>query len=261
GDISGDGKSDLVAVRKREDGKAVASIRLASADGLVEATELELGTWIADTRYLLGDATGDGKADLWVVSQSANQKTQVTLWSRDGETFTQGPKAKSNHAWDVGQQYILSDINRSGRQTLTVVFPSGSTDKTSTFIVAEDGTMAMVSDYESFGAASRQYLKADVQDDGRDEWIKVYQDAQGVDHLRPSSDDDGNGEWGWSSFKDIAVGKKAQSRYLAADLNGDGRTDVVQLWRNGAGLAVATAWLSDSNGYVQGSDSVLGAWR
>ncbi|WP_233203196.1 LysM peptidoglycan-binding domain-containing protein [Chitinimonas sp. BJB300] len=36
---------------------------------------------------------------------------------------------------------------------------------------------------------------------------------------------------------------------------------MVQLWRNGAGLAVATAWLSDSNGYVQGSDSVLGAWR
>ncbi|MGQ5525764.1 hypothetical protein ACUHMQ_21360, partial [Chitinimonas sp. PSY-7] len=80
GDVSGDGKSDLVVVRKRQDGKAVATIRLATADGLGEATELELGAWAAETRYLLGDGTGDGKADLWVVSQTTDKRVQVVLW-------------------------------------------------------------------------------------------------------------------------------------------------------------------------------------
>ncbi|MGQ5525715.1 hypothetical protein ACUHMQ_21060, partial [Chitinimonas sp. PSY-7] len=94
--------------------------------------------------------------------------------------------------------------------------------------------------------------------DGRDDWVEVYQDAEGVEHLR-NAVSHGNASWNWAG--DVAVGKKAQSRYLAADLNGDGRTDVVQLWKNEAGQAVATAWLSDGNGYTQGSDSVLGAWR
>ncbi|MGQ5522076.1 LysM peptidoglycan-binding domain-containing protein, partial [Chitinimonas sp. PSY-7] len=101
-------------------------------------------------------------------------------------------------------------------------------------------------------------LKVDIQGDGRDDWVEVYQDAEGVEHLR-NAVSHGNASWNWAG--DVAVGKKAQSRYLAADLNGDGRTDVVQLWKNEAGQAVATAWLSDGNGYVQGSDSVLGTWR
>ncbi|MGQ5522078.1 FG-GAP-like repeat-containing protein, partial [Chitinimonas sp. PSY-7] len=262
GDVSGDGKSDLVAVRKRQDGKAVATIRLTTADSMGEATELELGTWVAETRYLLGDATGDGKADLWVLSleASAYKPVQATLWRGDGKTFTAGTTVTSGFHSGPGMQYHLADINGDGRQELTVsrYYTPNSNDYVLVFFASENGTLIAKQDNGHVAGKTRQYLRADIQGDGRDDWVEVYQDAQGIEHLR-NAINRGDGNWDWG--KDIAVSNKAQSRYLAADLNGDGRTDVVQLWRNEAGQAVATAWLSNGTGYTQGSDSVLGTWR
>ncbi|MGQ5522077.1 hypothetical protein ACUHMQ_02330, partial [Chitinimonas sp. PSY-7] len=262
GDVSGDGKSDLVAVRKRQDGKAVATIRLTTADGMGEATELELGAWVAETRYLLGDGTGDGKADLWVVSlaASANRPVQACLWLSDGKTFKEGATVTSGLHSDIAQQYQLADINGDGRKELTVsrYYAPTSNDYVLVFFASEDGTLTAKQDNGHVSGTTRQYLKVDIQGDGRDDWVEVYQDAEGVEHLR-NAVSHGNASWNWAG--DVEVGKKAQSRYLAADLNGDGRTDVVQLWKNEAGQAVATAWLSNGTGYTQGSDSVLGAWR
>ncbi|MGQ5525713.1 hypothetical protein ACUHMQ_21050, partial [Chitinimonas sp. PSY-7] len=159
--------------------------------------ELELGAWAAETRYLLGDGTGDGKADLWVVSQTTDKRVQVVLWLSDGKTFTAGTPVTSSYGWQSNHQYILSDIKRNGRQALSIQFLYAGSDYVYVFFHDDDGVLKHIHQNHGAPGKTSQYLKVDIQGDGRDDWVEVYQDAEGVEHLR-NAVSHGNASWNWA---------------------------------------------------------------
>ncbi|MBL8395672.1 MAG: hypothetical protein JNK99_13155, partial [Candidatus Accumulibacter sp.] len=53
---------------------------------------------------------------------------------------------------------------------------------------------------------------------------------------------------------------QAEQQFHAADVNGDGRSDLVRIWRNSEDNAVASTWTADGPAYRFATSSSLGPW-
>ncbi|MDK2126936.1 FG-GAP-like repeat-containing protein, partial [Parachitinimonas caeni] len=256
-DLDGDGQSDLVQIRRRPDGQAVASRWLQRGGSLSQGSETELGRWDASNRYALGDVTGDGKADLWVISKQPNQplRLRISLWQGSDSGFSAGPV--SDPGVDLTDLAIrCQDIDGDGKQELLLSFRSGYRYFWSCTLDS-NGNLSLIG-HNSLPWQDGQFLDGDFNADGRMDLGEINRGSDGLDHFK---------QWQGrpdryynSAINDQALGQTGAT-YLSGDLSGDGRTDLLQLWRNSAGQTVATVWTAGAKGLERGADTLLGAWN
>ncbi|WP_137940415.1 VCBS repeat-containing protein, partial [Chitinivorax sp. B] len=202
--------------------------------------------------------------DLWVVSDPQNGNTLVTHWVGDGTSLVKGQGIEWTYGFFADMTLQVQDINNDGRGELVGIHwrTSHSNYWYSIVSVGADGKLTLQeNNWKSEKAEQR--LTGDVDGDGRGDIIDVYRNADGTLKLWNVH---GNADRTFTGKTEFNLGAaKSNSRFVAGDVNGDGRTDVVQIWRNDAGQAVATLWQSVSvasgNSYRQGVDSILGEWR
>ncbi len=160
GEVSGDGKPDLVTANAND---ASVSVLLGNGDGSFQSN-VDYGTGDLPLSVAIGDVSGDGKLDLATANSNAST-VSVLLGNGDG-TF----QTKVDYWAGGGHQSVaIGDVSGDGKPDLatTNVLGSGSSSGTvSVLLGIGDGTFQTQVDYGT-GAAPYSVAIGDVSGDGK----------------------------------------------------------------------------------------------
>ncbi|MBB5020286.1 hypothetical protein HNQ59_003605, partial [Chitinivorax tropicus] len=273
GDVTGDGKADLVEIRRESDAKVTATTWLTTETGLVkgETTDISANNPYR-ARYYLADLSGDGKADLVVEWDKRDNYSYCTEWTNQGGKFVKDKETSTGGAIDNQLRGLsLQDYNRDGRQDLVKFYQSGNTTQANTMRRRADGGFDQYNSEIGTWNPNAQYFTADLSygrsADGLKDLLSITPQADGTVKLKHWWSDTNYFQQGYEQSLGQA---KPNARYLVGDLNGDRQSDLVVIWKNEQGQAVATVWraqISDSATanlvfrWVPGPDQILGQWN
>jgi hypothetical protein len=224
-DLNADGKLDLVATAFwPTDG---ISVLLGNGDGTFGAAARVL-TGIGSTLVSISDLNGDGRPDL--VVRESSDSVLVLLGNGDG-TFT----ACSDPNKPIAHAVATADLNGDGRPDL-VALDYRNGDSVSVLLGAGDGTFGAKTDF-GVGVHPTSVAIADLNADGRPDLVVTNAgpyDYRAGYYTGPSTISvllgKGDGTFDAKSDFETAAygGYGVYPDYPAiADLNGDGRPDVV----------------------------------
>lgn len=239
GDVTGDGRRDLVQLVDTADGLALQVIR-ATSTGLAPAV-----TWWRDAadpaspgagdevRLVVADFTGDFRDDAAIVRLVGGEApaSAVYLAASSGKSF-----AAVRRTWTAGVDLTAAelhggDVNGDGLADLVAVSPTSaggtalrvarSTSKRTLGSLATWGT-------DGLPPTSLKTVLGDVNRDGRTDVIVARPDGEGMRVLAYRAPTSG------TTFRRVALTSTLAlpfegTRLSSADLTGDGRADVVAL--------------------------------
>jgi hypothetical protein len=193
------------------------------------------------------------------VDMNGDQKTDILkLWDNAGgmgwEVFTSNGSAYTG-AWGPSSgslgtypaiAFLTGDYNRDGMTDLFQVYQNGSRIGlqiyTSTGSAYETSVRADIS-----GNPALKYLTGDIDGDGRTDIINLWNNSGrlGVQVYHSPS-------IGIAYFTNSNIGGSGAMEFLTGDIDGDGKTDIFQLWNNSGTLAVEV-YRSTGTGFVLNS--------
>ncbi|MBK8386898.1 MAG: VCBS repeat-containing protein [Candidatus Accumulibacter sp.] len=271
GDLDADGRSDLLEIRRQDDGQVSANTWLAGTEHWLPGGSTALGTLPQSSGYTLSDSTGDGRADLVVYSLPGNGNTRFTIWPGNGRTFAEAAYQETPSENLTTSAVLPLDLNGDGRGDFAYVDrepDANSGGYTTAMRWWQGGADGRWEHYDGDTTRELQpfaqhftYLTGDVDGDARQDVLRVWSDAHVHLDIRRSH---GSNLGDWTSPSTLGNTRNRQ-QFLSADVNGDGRADLLQIWQDSDGEAVASVWMATVVGeqvqYLQGGDNVLGAWR
>lgn len=256
GDVTGDGRRDIVQLVRTGGGAALQVIR-GTASGLAPAATwwsqagdaTNVGT--GDLRLVVADFTGEGRADAAIVRLATGEAstTSVFLARSTGSRFTDVRRIGST-AVDLSTSRLLAgDVNGDGIGDLVAV--SATSAGGSILRVARSTKDRVLGRLATWGSdphapADLRPMMGDVNRDGRSDLILALRAGDGVRVAAYRSPRKGTG------FSRIYLTGTlgipfAATRFAAADANADGRADVYALVDRG----------TDADGNPLGAD----VWR
>ncbi|WP_165795090.1 hypothetical protein, partial [Solimicrobium silvestre] len=253
-------------------GQTVATRWVVGATGLTQEDQTTLGRWSANNSFQYGDVTGTGELDLMEVSTTGTESVMVTRWvaGSTGAGFTQGASLSLADPEGGNGGFIspiaLQDVGGTGHLSLVIPwtystsyysFDQVSVSSTGALAAVNSGLTGLKSTSATINTVYAQFsLSNDPNTAGKGMGI-VYENTSGTvsfEALIPST----------GAMISVSLGApKLNQQFLAGDATGVGSSDLVQIWENAQGQAVASVWYSNAQGsaYTQGVDSVLGAWQ
>lgn len=232
GDVNGDGRDEIVYVRKEEKTYYLAWRGLDESDGFTEEQAVELEGLDTDVSGLLAsDLTGDGHLDVLVLLSFGPAR----LLLGDGEG--QLRQAGSEGAFSRGLfrrlspgSVSLGDIDDDGRLELLIAEKNFARAVT----IGPDGSPSVVE--QANGKSARSQIAsaavADLEGDGVAEVILLDSWAKELTVLRRLAD----GTLGEPRSISLGGLPLQKARVVAGELTGDGRTDLIVLSQAGVGL-------------------------
>ena len=230
-DVNGDGKPDIIMANECANSttcnSGAVSVLLNNGDGTFQAG----GSYPSGGAYALwlaaGDVNGDGKADIVVTNECNNTNdcsqgvVSVLLGNGDG-TF-QAPVTYSTN--NDGESVVLADVNGDGKLDIVLASDGGSI---SVMLGNGDGTFQSAVSYDSGGVYSLGLAVGDTNGDGKPD-IMVANEC-----LSPQNCSNGivsvllgNGDGTFQSAVTYNSGGINAISLQAADMNGDGKLDIV----------------------------------
>ncbi|GAA4905986.1 FG-GAP-like repeat-containing protein [Streptomyces coeruleoprunus] len=196
GDVNGDGRADLTAVYDYDDGQTGVHKFLARADGgfdnPVRGWNSGDGNWWAkNARYTMGDANGDGRADL--IAFYGYSTGAAALWTFPAKA--DGTLDKPVKSWNVEPgswdrdriELTSGDYNGDKRADVGVMYRhDGGVTVMHTFTAKADGGFnAPVAGWKSnpegwYASSSGMPLSGDADGDGRADVLIMYNYAIGA---------------------------------------------------------------------------------
>jgi FG-GAP-like repeat/Tachylectin len=248
GDVNGDGRSDLVA--RKPDGTLYLYANTGSNTAPYTAGAKIGSSWEQFNWFLLGDVTGDKRADI----VAEHPDGTLSLYANSGSDttpFTSG--AQIGSAWQQFSNITLADVTGDGRADLVAKKSDGAlmlyANSGSTTSPYGNGTQ-IGSGWGAFSTVAA----SDVTGDGRADLTGVRSD--GSLWLYANS---GSTTAPYTSGTQIGSGWQGFNRVTTADVTGDARADIV------ATKADGTLWLyanSGSNTAPYGSGAQIGSgWQ
>lgn len=268
-DLNGDGRGDLVHVRTNGAGDLVFRAHLSDgAGGFIDGPSYDSGLEAsangnAFTKMLVGDVNGDGRDDLVHVRTRNNGNIIFAVHLSDG-----AGGFKPHAAFDTGIEYsaaegaltkaFTADVNGDGRKDL-IYARTNSTGELVLRAYVSDGTGSFVAqpshntgiDYARSDGSFASLIKADVNGDGRDDLVHVRANGAGRLVFRVLLSDGAGGFISGPSYDsglDASGNGNTFARVFVADVNGDGRDDVVHVRTNDEGNLMFAVHLSDDAG-------------
>jgi hypothetical protein len=121
GDVTGDGRDDLVAYALGHSTDNVTVLEQDPLGGFGPGSLADLGENSTPNGVAVGDVTGDGLADV-VVTYGGNRPTSmVAVFAQDGTGGLAAPVAYPSH--DIPTAVRIADMDGDGRQDVVVVHP------------------------------------------------------------------------------------------------------------------------------------------
>jgi hypothetical protein len=224
-DVNGDSKPDLVVLNCSPSGSSdcsrqgIVSVLLGNGDGTFrKATLYDSGGLGGTNALFVADVNGDGKPDILVGNNCPGNCSGVgsfgVLLGKGDGTF-QGVVTYSLTGVGGVESIAVADLNGDGKPDLAMV--GNGID---VWLGKGDGTFQFLDSYATTGAA-RQVLLTDLDGDGKLDFVDVNMTANTADARL------GNGDGTFGSIKTFSLGGKQISWGTIADLNGDGRPDLV----------------------------------
>ncbi|MFI2369247.1 FG-GAP-like repeat-containing protein [Streptomyces sp. NPDC018833] len=248
-DLTGDGLADYLivsdsgAVMLRENAFPAADPK--RVGWVFHSKEIASGVGASRDHLRFADLVGDRSADYGVVSDTGNVKVWENSRANGADWTPRGQIATGL----AGPQLDFADMDGDGREDYLVVSANGAVkawlnrggDSGGSAGWAERGQIA-----SGVGGHRDQVRFADVNGDGRDDYLVLHKDGA-VDAWLNTGGDSGGTAW-WTSRGRIASGVGATMDQIRfADVNGDGRDDYLVVSADGA----VKAWLNrggDSGG-------------
>ncbi|MFI5728708.1 RHS repeat-associated core domain-containing protein [Kribbella sp. NPDC051587] len=251
-DVKAMGNGALRTVRGR-----IKTIDVRVGDDRVRAYKLSYTASSATARSLLAEVQQFGRDAVLDSSGAVTGGTAMpavrTTYQAGAPAFVSGPDKIFSGNWS-GTKYFSMDINGDGKTDMLQLWPIlGSyqrkvwlSDGTDFALVSTEGSMS--------GDENTRYLPGDYTGDGKSDLLEVHAWGLGMRQTLWVS----NGTGFTLGSEVTAVGRNdVNSRYYPMDVNGDGRTDVLELYQCGIfplNYCRAT-WLSDGTTLAKASDA------
>ncbi len=276
-DATGDGLTDVVEIFRSGPNSTSASVWRSTGDRFVFDGMSGIGAW-SDVdasnarRYLTLDADGDGLTDIVEIHQSGPNETSASIWRSRRVDFVSGGTSVIGAWSDVdasnARRYLTLDADGDGLTDIVEIYQDGP-DSTSALIWRSTGAGFELDGASGIGAWSdvdapnaRRYLPMDTDGDGYTDIVEIYQSgptSTGASVWRSTGEgfefESWSGIGGWSD-----VDAPNTRRYLPMDADGDGYTDIVEIYQSGPTSTSASVWHSSSEGFEFESSSWIGGW-
>ncbi|MGN7818531.1 FG-GAP-like repeat-containing protein [Chitinophaga sp. 22536] len=201
--------------------------------------------------FLTGDVTGDGRADLIAVTP---QFGRAVVWENKGYVFGAPVAWMENQGNYSGYNFMVSDMSGDGKADLIAVEPQ--LGKAVIWRSSGSGFPSVAPLMQNQGnLSSYTFLTADMTGDGKADLLAVTP-ATGRTIIWPST---GNGMGAAAVWTDNQ-GNYTGYTFLAADMTGDGKSDLVAvipqpgravIWNStGSSLGTAASWMENQGNYT-----------
>ena len=236
-DVNGDGKPDLIV--GNVGGNSV-SVLLGNGNGTFQVQQtFSTGTGSFPFSVAVADVNGDGKPDL-IVANRSDYNVGVLLGNGNG-TF-QAEQTFSTGVGSVPFSVAVADVNGDGKPDLIVV--NEGNNAVAVLLGNGNGTFQAQQTF-STGAGSNPFsvAVADVNGDGKPDLIVANHNTNNVGVLL------GNGNGTFQAQQTFSTGAgSAPNSVAVADVNGDGKPDLIVANLNGNNVGVL---LGNGNGTFQ----------
>ncbi|HEX2581566.1 MAG TPA: FG-GAP-like repeat-containing protein [Dongiaceae bacterium] len=239
GDFNGDGVTDLAQIYKSG---TMAMVRgyLSTSNGLTPANwKQPLGPWPNQGLFTTGDFNGDGLVDLASIAPQ-NNNLAITSFQSTGSGFTTVAWQGLNLPWEGG---FLLPGNYTSNPVTSIAYVRPSNGSLAIDVIALNGSQAVTSHWVPAGSAGNWvedpvFLAGDFNGDGLSDIGFAYPDQGQISFNAFLSSG--------TSFQNTPLGQRIQSlnnlgQIYAADVNGDGKSDLV-ISSSAAGNMAFTVW-------------------
>jgi len=234
--VNGDGKPDLLVANQCADvscGTGSAGVLLGNGDGTFQAPQSYNSGGQGAISIAVADVNGDSKPDLVMANQCVNSINcnnsvlGVLLGNGDG-SFQAAQSYNSGGLY--GFSTAVADVNGDGKPDLLVAtecvsISSCTNGGVGVLLGNGNGTFQPVQTYNSGGQQTRSIAVADVNGDGKPDLLVVNECSSctngGVGILL------GNGNGTFQPAQNYNSGGQQASSIAVADVNGDGRPDLL----------------------------------
>ncbi|GAA0617613.1 DNRLRE domain-containing protein [Kribbella sandramycini] len=262
GDVNGDGRADVSVVLDQGDGRTAIWNVVSKPDGGLHTGQLAWDSGAAGgfamyrTRPVRGDFDGDGRTDAVLIREEAGRRIAMYRGASDSERydFASAPVWHSGASgWALSSARIVSgDVNGDGRSDIVVQLNvAGSSWRTLTFLGPSLSTPVEWSQTAGAWSASAPLL-ADVDGDRMADLVDM-QNAGGcrtiTRYFRSTGTafettpvvlhDSGAGAYCWE-----------RSKPQVADVDGDGKDDIVALYEHSSTDAALKVFRSTGTAYA-----------
>jgi hypothetical protein len=234
-DVNGDGKLDLI-VATGSNAAGLVGVLFGNGDGTFQAEATYSSGGLSPLALAVADLNGDGKPDVVVSNQWADDtdtNSNVSVLLNDGTG--KFPTAMSNLTGGFYPDSIaIADVNRDGKPDLVVANSSVGSDgglgNVGVLLGKGDGTFQAAATYASGGYGAAAVAVADVNGDGKLDVVVANCSGSSSDCTGSAGDVGvllGNGSGSFQTAVTYTSGSNYPFAVAVADVNGDGRPDVV----------------------------------
>jgi hypothetical protein len=209
GDLSGDGKPDLVAANY---GSNTVSVLLGNGDGTFGAN-VDYGTGSNPLSAAIADVNGDGKLDL-AVANNGSTTVSVLVGNGDGSFGAKVDYGTGSNSHPAS--IAVGDVNGDGKPDI-VTANSGS-NSVSVLLGSGNGTFGGYVDYGT-GSGPFSVAMGDVSGDGKPDLAVANSNSNTISILL------GNGDGTFGAKVDYGTGLDPLSVAIG-DVSGDGKPDL-----------------------------------
>jgi hypothetical protein len=237
-DLNGDGKPDLVVANSGDN--TVSVLLNTTAPGATTASfaaQQTFGTGNGPASVTVADVNGDGKPDLVVANQFGNTVSVLLNTTAPGATTLSFAAQQTFATGNNPAAAAMADVNGDGRPDLIVVNNSDATLSVMLNTTAPGASTASFATQQTFatGSLPNSVAAADFNGDGKPDLVVANVSTKTVSVLLNTTAP-GATTPSFAVQQTFATGNSPNS-VAAADINGDGKPDVIVA--NGAGNTVS----------------------